>query len=336
MFISFSCVPTRQFQELKMKNKDTVHERDSLKDHNEYLTVQYTECEAELEELRKRLDKLVSEQMLLKDSARIYKKQYKVFKTMYDDLANERNLAQSAQDQETMQLLAELQVTRNDLLEQEDDLRALEESLLQKQLELEERDKVLLALDASLNKQRNELETKSKRVMELEGILQRKDSAVAALKNKITDALIGFQDKGLTIEQKHGKVYVTMDEKLLFKSGRWDVDPNGQAAINKLGKVLEANKDINVTVEGHTDNVPMNGSGDIKDNWDLSVKRATSITKILLSGSNIEPIRVTASGKGPYMPVDPANTPEARAKNRRTEIILVPKLDELFRILEAN
>ncbi len=335
-FFMVSCVPTRQFQELKTKNKDTVQERDSLKEENEYLTVQNTEAEAELEELRKRIKGMAVTQADLTDSARLYKKQYKVYKTMYNELATQKNLADQAQDKETMKLLAELQVTREDLIQQEDELRALEKSLLQKELELEERNKVLLALDESLNKQRAELATQSARVKELEGILRSKDSAVVALKNKITQALIGFADKGLTVEQRHGKVYVTMDNKLLFKSGRWDVDPEGQKAINQLGEILEVNQDIEITVEGHTDDVPMNGSGEIKDNWDLSVKRATAITKILLSNSTIDPVRVTPSGRGPYMPLDKAKTTEARAKNRRTEIILSPRLDELFEILERN
>ncbi len=332
----FSCVPTRQFQELKSKNKFTVSERDSLKSTNEDLTVTNTEMEAELTELKKRLERLATDKTSLKDSARLYKKQYKVFKTMYDDLTESQDLTEQSRDAETMQLLAELQVTKQDLQLQEDELRLLEASLMKKELELNERDEILIALDSILNEKRTEIEEQNRRLIELEGILHSKDSAVMALKNKITDALLGFENKGLTIHQRNGKVYVTMDEKLLFKSGKWDVDPKGQQALKQLAGVLEENKDINILVEGHTDNVPMKGSGDVKDNWDLSVKRATSITKIILANSKVEPIRVTAAGKGPYMPIDMANNTEARAKNRRTEIILTPKLDELFQILETN
>lgn len=336
LLLCASCVPTRQFQELKGKNEITVHERDSLQSRNEDLTVSNTEMEAELEELKRRMEALAIDKGSLKDSAHFYKRQYKVFKTMYDDLSESNNVAQNARDEETRLLLAELQVTKEDLQLQEDELRELESSLLAKQQELNERDAILIALDSTLNQKRLEIENQSKRLIELEGILHSKDSAVIALKSKITDALLGFENKGLTIHQRNGKVYVTMDEKLLFKSGRWDVDPKGQEAIKQIAGVLEQNKDINIVIEGHTDDVPMRGSGDVKDNWDLSAKRATSIVKILLQNSSMNPGRVTAAGRGPFLPIDTSKTTEARAKNRRTEIILTPKLDELFQILEAN
>ncbi|MDA3892350.1 MAG: OmpA family protein [Salinivirgaceae bacterium] len=331
-----NCVPTRQFQELKGKNEFTVHERDSLQDRNESLTVRNTEMEAELEELKRRMENLAINKSSLKDSAHFYKKQYKVFKTMYDDLTSTNENVQKGRDKETRLLLAELQVTKEDLQMQEDELRLLETSLIEQQKELNERDVILIALDSTLNQKRLEIEDQSKRLFELEGILHSKDSAVLAIKSKITDALLGFENKGLTIHQRNGKVYVTMDEKLLFQSGRWDVDPKGQQAIMQIAGVLEQNKNINILIEGHTDDVPMRGSGDVKDNWDLSAKRATSIVKILLQNSTMNPIRVTAAGRGPFMPIDSSKTPEARAKNRRTEIILTPKLDELFQILESN
>lgn len=336
ILLSISCVPTRQFQELKDKNELTVHERDSLQSRNEDMTVKNTEMEAELEELKRRMETLAIDKGSLKDSAQFYKRQYKVFKTMYDDLSDSNTKAQNARDKETRLLLAELQVTKEDLQMQEDELRALEASLIAKQLALDERDAILIALDSTLNQKKLEIESQSQRLIELEGILHSKDSAVIALKQKITDALLGFENKGLTIHQRNGKVYVTMDEKLLFKSGRWDVDPKGQEAIKQIAGVLEQNTDINIVIEGHTDDVPMRGSGDVKDNWDLSAKRATSIVKILLQNSSMDPSRVTAAGRGPFLPIDPAKTPEARAKNRRTEIILTPKLDELFQILESN
>lgn len=331
-----ACVPTRQFQELKDKNENTVHERDSLKNKNEGLTVRNTEMSAEIEELSKRLAEMANGKNMMKDSANFYKKQYKVFQTMYDDLSENQNKQDALRDRETSELMAELQVTKEDLQHQQDELRRLSDRLIAKELELNERDLILVALDSVLEQRKMELEEKSKRVDELEHILHSKDSAVMALKNKITDALLGFENKGLTIQQRNGKVYVTMDNKLLFKSGQWDVDPKGREALKQISKVMEENADINIMVEGHTDDVAMTGSGDIKDNWDLSVKRATTIVKLLLEGSTIDPKRITAAGRGPFMPVDPAKTNEARAKNRRTEIILTPKLDELFQLLESN
>jgi chemotaxis protein MotB len=173
-------------------------------------------------------------------------------------------------------------------------------------------------------------------VNELEDILKKKDQAAQELRKKLSDALVGFENKGLTITQKNGKVYVSMDESLLFASGKTNVQPKGVEALKNLAKVLEQNTDINVMVEGHTDDVAMNGTGEIKDNWDLSVMRATSVTKIILGAAKIDAKRISAAGRGEFFPLDPAKTAEARKKNRRTEIILTPKLDELLKVLESN
>ena len=187
-----------------------------------------------------------------------------------------------------------------------------------------------------LKSAQRELEQRSLRLKELEEALRQKDEAVKQLKQKVIDALLGFNNKGLTIQEKNGKVYVSLDEQLLFKTGQWDVDPKGQQALSNLAEVLGQNPDINVLVEGHTDNVPMRGTGMVKDNWDLSVMRATAVTRILLKNKAVEPKRITSAGRGEFFPIDEANTPEARQKNRRTEIILTPRLDEIFRILENN
>ena len=159
-------------------------------------------------------------------------------------------------------------------------------------------------------------------------------SAVRDLRNKVAAALVGLENDGLTVSIRQGKVYVSLDEQLLFKSGSIDVDPAGVNALRRLALILEQNPDISITIEGHTDNVPLAAGSAIQDNWDLSVRRATSIVRILLSSAKISPERLTAAGRGEFVPVDPANTPAARQKNRRTEIILMPKLDELFQILE--
>ena len=187
-----------------------------------------------------------------------------------------------------------------------------------------------------LKSAQTELEKRSLRLQELEEALKQKDDAVKQLRQKVMDALVGFNNKGLTIQEKNGKVYVSLDEQLLFKTGQWDVDPKGQQALSNLAEVLGQNPDINVLVEGHTDNVPMRGTGLVKDNWDLSVMRATAVTRILLKNNAVDPKRITSAGRGEFFPIDEANTPEARQKNRRTEIILTPRLDEIFRILENN
>ena len=224
------------------------------------------------------------------------------------ELASQLNTIQSGSSSEIKNLLEELQATRGNLNEREDKLLAAEKALSDKQAKL----------------------------LELEKILAQKDKAVKELKAKVVGALTGFNNNGLTVYEKNGKVYVSLEEQLLFKTGQWAVDPKGQKALGELAKILAQNNDIQVLVEGHTDNVPMSGSGSVKDNWDLSVMRATAVAKILTSNPKVNPKQITAAGRSEYLPVDTQNTPEARQKNRRTEIILSPKLDELLRIIESN
>ena len=170
---------------------------------------------------------------------------------------------------------------------------------------------------------------------ELEKILDAQKKIVQELKSKVSEALLGFENNGLTVTMKNGKVYISLDEKLLFKSASWDIDANGKNALKKLAGVLEKNPDIQITIEGHTDNVTYNpGSGQLKDNWDLSVKRATTVIRVLLEGSKIDAKRLTASGRSEYLPVDDRNTQDARQKNRRTEIVLTPDLTELYKLID--
>lgn len=181
-----------------------------------------------------------------------------------------------------------------------------------------------------------DLKAREARLAELQRILDEKEAAVANLRNRVSKALLGFNDKDLTIDVRNGKVYVSLAEQLLFNSGSTKVDPKGVDALQKLASVLKEQQDVNVLVEGHTDDVPIaRGTVGLQDNWDLSVLRATEITRIL-ANAGVDPTRVTPSGRSKYVPLDEAKTKEARQKNRRTEIILTPKLDELFQILETT
>jgi chemotaxis protein MotB len=237
---------------------------------------------------------------------------------------------------ENTKLSGQLNITQEELLRKQDELKKLGDQLDQKQKELAQNQKDLDQKQKDFSDLNVKLKLREARVAELENTMKQKDQAVADLKKKISDALTGFEGKGLTITQKNGKIYVSMDETLLFASGSIKVEPKGIDALKKLAKVLEQNPDINVMVEGHTDDVPMKGTGEIKDNWDLSSLRATSIVKIITSNSSTDPTRLSAAGRGEYFPLDPAKTAEARKKNRRTEIILTPKLDEIFKVLETN
>jgi chemotaxis protein MotB len=219
-------------------------------------------------------------------------------------------------------LLKQLQATQEDLQKKEDELKKTESILnLEKQ---------------NLDQMKYELEKRNARMIELQRILARKDSSVNSIRQKVSNALLGMENEGLSVKILNGKVYVSLEEKLLFKSASIEVEPKGVNALKKLSRVLDQNPDINITIEGHTDDVPVISSASMKDNWDLSVKRATSIVRILLDGSKIDPKRLIASGRGEFMPIDPGKTTESRQKNRRTEIILTPRIDELLDILNDH
>ena len=178
-----------------------------------------------------------------------------------------------------------------------------------------------------------DLQKREARLKEVEYILRKRDEATNALKEKLEKALLGFQQNGLTVDIRNGKVYVSLTDKLLFSSGSIVIDEKGKAALKQLAVVLNKEPDINMAVEGHTDEKRVLNLGQIKDNWDLSVLRATSVTRYLIGVEKIDPIRLTATGKGQYQPIDQSKTPEAQTKNRRIEIVLSPKLDELYNLI---
>lgn len=184
------------------------------------------------------------------------------------------------------------------------------------------------------NMTQNQLDAEQKRLWDLRKLLQQQREAVEGLRKKMSDALVGFNSNELQVFIKNGKVYVSLQESLLFPSGSAVVNPKGKQALGTLAQVLNSNPDINVVVEGHTDSVPIHGK--FKDNWDLSTARANAIARILIDNYSVDPTRITASGKSKYEPVDTNNTAEGRQHNRRTEIILAPKLDQLMQLLQEN
>jgi len=198
------------------------------------------------------------------------------------------------------------------------------------------KEKLLKEQQDSLNIARKDLEAKEARILEMQNILAQKDAEVKALKEKVSQALKGFENSGLNVYEKEGKVYVSMDDKLMFASGSWTINAQGLEAVKNLAQVLATENEISVLIEGHTDNIPYRGNGQVKDNWDLSVMRATAVVKALLQYGDINPVRLSASGRSEFLPIDPADTPEARAKNRRTEIILTPNLDKLMQLIQGN
>jgi len=186
----------------------------------------------------------------------------------------------------------------------------------------------------ALSKSQQELAANQKRLEELQALMDQQKRAILDIRKKMSDALVGFNSKDLQVSIKNGKVYVSLSENLLFPSGSAVVNPKGKEALGKLAGVLNNNSDITVMIEGHTDSIPIHGR--YQDNWDLSTARATSIVRILTKDYMVDPIRVEASGHSSYDPVQTNATTEGRALNRRTEIILSPRLDELYRLIESS
>lgn len=186
-----------------------------------------------------------------------------------------------------------------------------------------------------ISERENELADKITRVDDLERLISQQNELMQGLKEKLSNALLNYEGKGLSVEAREGKVYVSMENKLLFQSGSWDVETEGKSALASLGEVLSDNPDISILIEGHTDNVPFTGRGSIKGNWDLSTKRATSIVNILLENPEILPQNLTAAGRGEYLPIAPNSTREGRSANRRIEVILSPQLDKITEIINT-
>lgn len=316
-----SCVPARLHNELKAKKSACDKENEELKASNLQLSTRQGELTAMIEDLKNRINSLQADTGVKGSELRTLQGNYDRIHTAYQALMKD-GPASAANAEATKQLIRDLQKTQENLQKKEDEL-----SLKAKMLKSKEDSLAMLSDDLTI---------KNRRLAELEQILASKDSAVKALRNSVANALLGYKDKGLTVEMKNGKVYVMMEERLLFASGSTVVDPKGVEALTDLGKVLEKNPDINIQIEGHTDNVPMKGSGEIKDNWDLSVMRATSVVKIVLSNSKVNPLRLTAAGRGELMPIDKTNSADGRRKNRRIEVILTPKLDEILKLLETH
>lgn len=313
-FAVISCVPSRMYNEMNTKKLKCEEENAQLKASNLEFNTKKEELDLAIKDLQREATYLKTDTSTLGTGNRRLTALYNELANSYDKLVSNNDKLMASNVGETKKLLQQYQLTQEELLRKEDSLKIKEKSLT----------------DVS-----EKLKWREAKVAELQRILDSKDSAVKALKESVTKALLGFNNNGLTIEQKNGKVYVSLEEQLLFASGSTVVDPKGEEALKQLGKVLENNADISVLIEGHTDNVPIKG-GNIKDNWDLSVLRATSVVRILSKNAKVNPVRLTPAGRGEYLPIDTGSSAEARKKNRRIEVILTPKLDELLQVLGTN
>lgn len=293
----------------------------------------YLELEDELnstqrinDQLTRKLDECNSEKIAIQDELDYSKDRIEVLKTQRDKLIEELDAANASLDKLN---------TSYDALEQNSSKALAENSKQNRELlqQLEEKQKALTKEQSRLEQLQKDLQQRSQRVAELEGLIAEKEQKMQTLKDNLSKALTNFEGQGLSVEMRDGKVYVSMENKLLFASGSWTVGAEGRKAVQELGKVLAKNPDIAVLIEGHTDNVPYGGNGPLKDNWDLSTKRSTEVLKLLLDNSAIDPQNLTAAGKGEFAPVAPNTTAEGKAKNRRIEVVLTPKLDEISKLL---
>ncbi len=296
-----ACVPARKYEELQNRYKGTQESEAAALAKAQAAEAAMKEQAASMEDVVKRKANLERDTTIQGTSLRNMTTQYDKINKLNTELLEKYNSLLAGDRSENRKLLTDLEATRLRLQRQEDSLNTLSRSLGDREAKL-----------ADLQKE-----------------LATKDAAMKSLKDRVTAALSGFEGKGLTVTQKDGKIYVNLDNKLLFKSGSTVVEDQGKQALSNLAKAVENEKDLNILVEGHTDTDKILPGGSMKDNWDLSVLRATSVVRILQESSKVDPTRITAGGRGEYVPVDPND----KAKNRRIEVILSPNLEALYKLV---
>lgn len=305
LILTTSCVSKKIYTDLENKYADLKKENRKLSNSNNDLENALNKAENDLEKLQKDYENTLAQRNKLQAD-------YDATKANLDNL----NASYNALEENSSASIAQNAKKNRELLAQ-----------------LEAKEQALIAENARLDKLKQELEARSQRVAELESVIASKDAAMTKLKNAISKALTNFEGNGLTVEQRDGKVYVSMENKLLFESGSWAVGSKGKQAVKQLGEVLAENPEIAILIEGHTDNVPYKGNEQLSGNWDLSAKRATAIVTILRENSNINPENLTAAGRGEFAPIASNETAQGKAQNRRIEVILTPKLDEISKLL---
>ena len=305
LLITTSCVSPKVYKDLEDKYATLKKENRSLQNEYNDLLLAKNKAENELKYTKEDYDSATADKNRWEGEYKALVNEHENLKSSYGALESNSSSAIAANSKKNRELLAKL----------------------------EAKEQALASENARLEQLKKELEARSNRVSELESVIAAKDAAMTNLKNAISNALTDFEGKGLTIEQRNGKVYVSMENKLLFNSGSWAVGIEGKKAVKQLGSVLGDNPEIAVLIEGHTDNAPFTGTGQIKGNWDLSTKRATAIVDILRENNTINPENLTAAGRGEFAPIASNNTAESKAKNRRIEVILTPKLDEISKLL---
>jgi len=304
-----SCVPAKKYNDLVEREKQCSTDLEKFKSSSLEFEGKFKDIEARHEVVKKEVAALIIDTTDLGFKLRLLHIQY-------DKIQEENDILQTKFDKFRLTGAKETAVLQSDI-----------ES---KNLELQRKEDALLALESELINKSRLLADREQRVNELEELIQRKDDAVKALKTKVANALKGFENKGLTVVQKNGKIYVSLEAKLLFNSGSTVVEEGGKKALIDLAKVLESEKEVEIIVEGHTDTDKFNSPNSPKNNWELSVLRSTAVVEIMTANSKVNPAQLMAAGRSEYIPVDPLD----KAKNRRIEIIISPNLNELFEIIK--
>lgn len=322
MVLISGCVTKQKYNELQSQYQKCQDDLTFANSENVDFANAKKELSAQVESLSAQTEQLKKDTLTL--SRRLHQSERDLAKTTkdYDDLLNDFG-----------QLNMKNQTQMNSMIS---NLDSVKDVLAAKEKLLNEQQDSLTAAQKVLADAQKALADKEARIQEMQDILNQKDAEVKSLKDKVSQALKGFENSGLNVFEKDNKVYVSMDDKLMFASGSWTINEQGLNAIKNLAQVLENETEISVLIEGHTDNVPYRGNGQVKDNWDLSVMRATAVVKALLQNGNINPVRLSASGRSEFLPIDPEDSADARAKNRRTEIILTPNLDKLMQLIQGN
>jgi chemotaxis protein MotB len=303
-----ACVPAKKYKDLLEREKVCSEELAKFKKSSGEYESLSKDLQTKFANASRDLSKLIQDTTALGSKYRLLLRDYNIIDGEYKSLQKSFDKLKNLSARETAELQNQLEAKNNELQIKEDALLKLDQELKEKQRLLIEREK---------------------RVNELEEAIRKKEAAVQLLKAKVANALRGFENQGLSVVQKNGKIYVSLEAKLLFKSGSTFVEEEGVRALVELGKALESEKDLEIIVEGHTDTDKLNSSASPKNNWELSVLRATSVVQILLNNSSMTPSQIMAGGRGEFLPIDVSD----KAKNRRIEVIISPNLNELFEII---
>jgi len=303
-----ACVPSKKYNELLEREKSCSEELAKYKKSSTDYEVLSKDLQSKYDIAAKEVSRLRGDTNNLGNQIRLMTREQATLESQYETLENSFDKLKNLSAKETATLQTELEAKTKELQRKEDALLKLDEELKLKQALLVEREK---------------------RVNELEEAIRKKDAKIQLLKARVANALRNFENQGLTVVQKNGKIYVSLEAKLLFNSGSTKVEEEGKSALVELAKVLETERDLEIVVEGHTDTDKLTSSVSPKNNWELSVLRATAVVELMLANSNMSPAQVMAAGRSEFHPVDPND----KTKNRRIEIIISPNLNELFEII---